>query len=51
MNAIVIGVCTDRERQCVRASNYPFVKLMEIAVSVHTGRVRQCARCFQATRF
>ena len=30
-----------RERQRVRAINYPFVKLMEIADSVHTGRVRQ----------
>ena len=34
---------TGSDNACVRArvaSNYPFAKLMEIAESVHTGRVR-----------
>ena len=51
-----LRVCTHRKRQRVRervrATNYPFVKLMEIAESVLTGRVR--ARVFfkrQATKF
>ena len=39
--AVMLRVCTHRERQRVGATNYPFVKLMEIAESVHTGRVRQ----------
>ena len=35
-----LKVCAHSERQRVRATNYPFAKLMEIAESVPTGRVR-----------
>ena len=49
-------MCTHRERQRVRArvvaTNYPFVKLMEIAESVPTGTraANACERCFQVTK-
>ena len=36
-------------RARVRATNYPFVKLMEIVESEVYPRTRACARCFLAT--
>ena len=35
------GVYTWSVNACVRATNNPFVKCMEISESVHIGRVRQ----------
>ena len=42
---------SDKIVACRVASNYPFAKLMEIAESVPTGRVRQATKFFnrQAT--
>ena len=34
-------VPTGSDNACVRATNYPFIKLMEIAESVPAGTVRQ----------
>ena len=44
---------SDKIVVCCVASNYPFAKLMEIAESVPTGRVRQATKFFkrQATKF
>ena len=44
---------SDKIVACRIASNYPFAKLMEIAESVPTGRVRQATKFFkrQAIKF
>ena len=44
---------SDKIVACRFSSNYPFAKLMEIAESVPTGRVRQATNFFkrQATKF
>ena len=38
------GATSNKIVACRVASNYPFAKLMEIAESVPTGRVRQAAK-------
>ena len=42
---------SDKIVACRVASNYPFAKLMEIAESVPTGRVRQATKFFKRQNF
>ena len=42
---------SDKIVACRVASNYPFAKLMEIAESVPTGRVRQVTKFFKRQNF